>query len=92
MPRRRAHNFGKAFKYPFFIRRALKHKQALWHSGHTAGEMAYCKAQVLLSKKLIKNFYARAEKRLLNSKSISAFFKYVKRKLNYGQGIPHKSF
>ena len=37
VPRRRAHNNGKAFKYPLFIRRALKRKQALWRSRHIAG-------------------------------------------------------
>ena len=41
VPRRHAHNYSKAFKYPLFISRALKHKQALWHSRHTAEEKAH---------------------------------------------------
>ena len=37
---------------------------------------------------LIKNYHVRAEKRIINNKSTSAFYRHVNRKLDHCQRIP----
>ena len=46
------------------------------------------KAQAARCKRLIKSYHIRAERRLVNSKSTSAFYRHVCRKLDNSQRIP----
>lgn len=78
----------KLFKYPLFVRRALKRKQALWRCRHQPGMLEQYKQQAARCKRLICKCHVRAEKRLIKSESVSAFYRHVNRKLDNCQRIP----
>ena len=46
------------------------------------------KSQASRCRRLIKNYHVRAEKRIINNKSTSAFYRHVNRKLDHCQRIP----
>jgi hypothetical protein len=78
----------KPFKYPLYVRRALKRKQALWRCRHQPGMLEQYKQQAARCRCLISRCHIRAEKRLIASGSVSAFYKHVNRKLDNCQRIP----
>jgi hypothetical protein len=75
-------------KYHMFIRRALRRTQVLWSSRHQPGVLALYKQQAARCKRLITKYNARAERRLINSKSVNAFYRHINRKLDKCQRIP----
>ena len=74
-------------KYPLYVRQALRHKQALWRVRHQPDKLMQYKAQAARCKRLIKSYPVRAERRLVNSKSTSAFYRHLSRKLDNSQRI-----
>jgi hypothetical protein len=75
-------------KYPLFIRRALRRKQELWRSRHQPGMLAQYKRQAARCRRLITKYHTRAERHLINSKSVNAFYRHINRKLDTCQRIP----
>ena len=75
-------------KYPLYVRQALRHKQALWRVRHQPDKLMQYKAQAARCKRLIKSYHVRAKRRFVNSKSTSAFYRHVRRKLDNSQRIP----
>ena len=74
--------------YPLYVRRALKRKHSLWRIRHQYGMLEQYKSQASRCRRLIKNYHVRAEKRIINNKSTSAFYRHVNRKLDHCQRIP----
>ena len=86
VPRRRLRRH-LASNYPVYIQRALKRKHALFRRRHHAGGLAKYNMQVSRCKILIKRYHRTKERRLLQTNSLSAFYRHVNRKLCSGHRI-----
>jgi hypothetical protein len=69
-------------KYPRYIHTALSRKKVLWRKRLSACGKAAYKAQAVRCDKLIMRHHAAIERKIIQSNSVSGFFKYVGGKLN----------
>jgi hypothetical protein len=68
--------------YPSYITRALNKKKSLWRKRHTIADRLAYKVHALKCDKLIRQHQAALERHVINSKSVSAFYNHVNKKLN----------
>ena len=86
VPRRRLRRH-LASNYPVYIQRALKRKHALFRRRRHAGGLSKYNMQASRCKVLIKRYHRTKERRLLQTNSLSAFYRHVNRKLCSGHRI-----